>query len=213
MRRQTSAMTSGITTVLLLLLCGVSGPAAARQSAEAQQTLASPSGAAVPVPEVPTQATEVSKLLCTLSTQVVPSSAIDTIYKVLPEASGTIDLELAATSSMLHRAWCAGLASGPAWCTPGREPISSSAIPISSPSRSPTGPSPISCGASSCRWRTWGRAPSGGPALQGSTGGAGGGPPRHPGARDDARTASGSPDPRQKPIGEPRCTAVCPPGS
>src|SRR5262249_51533987 len=49
-----------------------------------------------------TQATEVSQLLRTLSAQVVPSPAIDTIHRVLPEASGTIDLELAATSTMLQ---------------------------------------------------------------------------------------------------------------
>ena len=52
--------------------------------------------------EVATQATEVSKLLRTLSTQVVPNPTIDTIHRVLPEASGTIALELAATSTLLQ---------------------------------------------------------------------------------------------------------------
>ena len=56
----------------------------------------------IPVAEVATQATEVSKLLRTLSAKVVPSPAIDTIHRVLPEVSGTIDLELAATSTMLQ---------------------------------------------------------------------------------------------------------------
>jgi small-conductance mechanosensitive channel len=48
------------------------------------------------------QATEASKLLRTLSTQVAPNPAIDTIDRVLPEVSRTIDLELEATSTMLQ---------------------------------------------------------------------------------------------------------------
>jgi small-conductance mechanosensitive channel len=95
-------MAGGITTVLLLLLGGVPGMAAAQQNTGSQQISASPPGTAVPVAEVATQATEVSKLLRTLSAQVVPSPAIDTIHKVLPEVSGTIDLELSVTSTMLQ---------------------------------------------------------------------------------------------------------------
>src|SRR5262249_54094237 len=89
-------------TVLLLLLCASPGTVVAQQRVESQQTPAAAPGAVIPVEEVATQATEVSKLLRTLSAQVVPSPAIDTIHRVLPEASGTIDLELAATSTMLQ---------------------------------------------------------------------------------------------------------------
>jgi small-conductance mechanosensitive channel len=95
-------MAGGNTIVLLLLLCVVAGTAVAQQRAESQQTPASAPGAAIPVAEVATQATEVAKFLRTLSAQVVPSPIIDTIHRVLPEASGTIDLELAATSTMLQ---------------------------------------------------------------------------------------------------------------
>src|SRR5215831_14591269 len=102
MRRKTSAIAGGLTTVLLLLLCIVAGTAAAQQPAESQQTPASAPGVVIPVEEVATQATEVAKLLRTLRAQVVPNPAIDTIHRVLPEASGTIDLELAATSTMLQ---------------------------------------------------------------------------------------------------------------
>src|SRR5262245_57134366 len=102
MRRQTSAMAGGITTLLLLLLCVVAGTAVAQQRVEPQQPPASAPGAVIPVEDVATQATEVSKFLRTLSAQVVPSPAIDTIHRVLPEVSGTIDLELAATSTMLQ---------------------------------------------------------------------------------------------------------------
>src|SRR5262249_60680229 len=66
------------------------------------QTPASSPGAVIPVEEVATQATEASKLLRTLSAQVVSSPAIDALHRVLPEASGTIDLELAATSTLLQ---------------------------------------------------------------------------------------------------------------
>src|SRR5215470_15530456 len=102
MRRKTSAMAGGSTTVLLLLLCIVAGTAVAQQRAESQQTPASAPGAVIPVAEVATQATEVSKRLRTLSAQVGPSPAIDTIARVLPEVSGTIDLELAVTSTLLQ---------------------------------------------------------------------------------------------------------------
>src|SRR5262249_23793307 len=102
MRRQTSAMANGITIVLLLLLCVVAGTAVAQQRAEPQQTPASPSGAVIPVAEVATQATEGSKFLRALNAQVLPNPPIDTIHRVLLEASGTIDLELTATSTMLQ---------------------------------------------------------------------------------------------------------------
>src|SRR5215831_1849817 len=101
MRRKTSAIAGGIMTVLLLL-CVVPGTAVAQQRAGSQQPPASAPGTVIPVEEVATQAAEVSQLLRTLSAQVVPSPAIDTIHRVLPEASGTIDLELAATSTMLQ---------------------------------------------------------------------------------------------------------------
>jgi potassium-dependent mechanosensitive channel len=101
MMRKTSAMAGGITIVLLLLLCVV-GTVVAQQRAGSQQTPASPPGAVIPVAEVAARATEVSTLLRTLRAQVVPSPVIDTIHRVLPEASGTIDLELAATSTMLQ---------------------------------------------------------------------------------------------------------------
>ena len=102
MMRKTSAMAGGITTALLLLLWVVAGTAAAQQRAEPQQTPASLPGAVIPVAEVAAQATEVTKLLRMWSAQIIPSPAIDTIHQVLPEASGTIDLELAATSTMLQ---------------------------------------------------------------------------------------------------------------
>jgi potassium-dependent mechanosensitive channel len=102
MMRKTCAMAGGITTVLLLLLGVVPGTVAAQQSAESQQTPASAPGAVIPVAEVAAQATEVTTLLRTLRAQVVPSPAIDTIHRVLPEVSGTIGLELAATSTMLQ---------------------------------------------------------------------------------------------------------------
>ena len=103
MMRKTSAMAGGSTIVLLLLLCVVVGTAVAQQSAESEQPPASPPGAVIPVAEVAAQATEVSKLLRTLSAQVVPNPTIDTIHRGLPEASGTIALELAATSTLLQR--------------------------------------------------------------------------------------------------------------
>src|SRR5262245_16271409 len=102
MMRKPSTMAGGSTTVLLLLLYVVSGTAVAQQRAASQRTSASAPGAVIPVAEVAAQATEVAKLLRTLSTESVPSPAIDTIHRVLPEASGTIDLELAATSTMLQ---------------------------------------------------------------------------------------------------------------
>ena len=95
-------MASGITTMLLLLLFAVPGTAAAQQSTKHQNTPTPLPHAGISVAEVVTQATEVTKLLRTWSAQVVPSPAIDTIHKVLPEASGTIDLKLAATSTMLQ---------------------------------------------------------------------------------------------------------------
>jgi small-conductance mechanosensitive channel len=56
----------------------------------------------IPVTEVAMQATEVATLLRTLRAQAVPSPTIDTIHRVLPEASGTMALALAATSTMLQ---------------------------------------------------------------------------------------------------------------
>src|SRR5262245_50498435 len=102
MWRTTSAMAGGITIVLWLLLGVVAGTAVAQQRVEAQQTSASAPGAVIPVEEVATQATAVSTRLRTLRAQVAPSPAVDTIHRVLPEVSGTIDLELAATSTMLQ---------------------------------------------------------------------------------------------------------------
>ena len=99
--RQTPTITSRITPVLVLLLGVVAGTAVAQQRVEPPQTPASPP-VVIPVAEVVTQATEVAKLLRTLHAQVVPGSALDTIDRVLPEVSGTIDLELAATSTMLQ---------------------------------------------------------------------------------------------------------------
>jgi hypothetical protein len=92
----------GITTVLLLLLCVIPGTVVAQTSAEPQSTSAPPPHAAIRVEEVATQATEVAKLLRTWSAQGAPSPAIDTIHQVLPEVSGTIDLKLAATSTLLQ---------------------------------------------------------------------------------------------------------------
>ena len=63
---------------------------------------APPPRAVIPVAEVATQATEVTTLLRTLSAQGASNPAIATIDKVLPEVSGTIDLELAATSTLLQ---------------------------------------------------------------------------------------------------------------
>src|SRR5882672_2373912 len=102
MRRMTQAMVAGITTVLLPLLCAVPGTVAAQTRAEPQHTPAPPPHAVIPVAEVATQATEVTQLLRTLRAQGAPSPAIATIHKVLPEVSGTIDLELAATSALLQ---------------------------------------------------------------------------------------------------------------
>src|SRR5882672_3439469 len=102
MMRKTSTMASGSTTVLLLLLCVVPGTAVAQQRAETRQIPASAPHAVIPVAEVATQATEVTQLLRTLRTHGAPSPAIATIHKVLPEVSGTTDLELAATSTLLQ---------------------------------------------------------------------------------------------------------------
>jgi hypothetical protein len=102
MMRQTPAMACGITTVLLLLLCVIPGTVAVQTSAEPQSTAAPPPHGVIPVAEVATRATEMTTLLRTWNVQVVPSPAIDTIHKVLPEASGTIDLELAVTSTLLQ---------------------------------------------------------------------------------------------------------------
>src|SRR5262245_33024834 len=102
MMRKTPTRTASITPVLVLLLGVVAGTAVAQQRVEPQHTPASAPGAVIPVAEVATQATEVATLLRTLSAQDVPSPAIDTIYRVLPEVSGTIDLELAAISTLLQ---------------------------------------------------------------------------------------------------------------
>jgi hypothetical protein len=99
---KTRAMASGLTTGLLLLLDVIHGTVAAQTSAEPQSTSAPPPHGVIPVAAVAAQATEVTTLLRTLRAQVVPSPAIDTIHRVLPEASGTIGLELAATSTMLQ---------------------------------------------------------------------------------------------------------------
>src|SRR5262245_60540767 len=101
MRRMIPAMAGAITIGLLLLLC-VAGTAVAQQRAESQQSPASAPGTVIPVAEVATQATEVSTLLRTLRAQIVPSPTIDTIHRVLPEVSGTIDLERAAISTLLQ---------------------------------------------------------------------------------------------------------------
>ena len=101
MMRKTSAMAGRSTIVLLLLLCVVAhGGGPAEYGVSADPCVCARGGD--PGGGGGTQATEVSKLLRTLSAQVVPSPAIDTIHRVLPEASGTIDLELAATSTMLQ---------------------------------------------------------------------------------------------------------------
>jgi hypothetical protein len=95
-------MACGIMTMPRLLLFAVPGTAAAQQSTKSHNTPTSLPQAGSPMAEVATQATEVTKLLRMWSAQVVPSPAIDTIHKVLPEASETIDLELAATSTVLQ---------------------------------------------------------------------------------------------------------------
>src|SRR5262245_55389386 len=102
MTHKTYTVACGITTVLLLLLYVIPGAAVAQTSAEPQSTSAPPPHAAIRVEEVATQATEVAKLLRTWSAQGAPSPAIDTIHQVLPEVSGTIDLKLAATSTLLQ---------------------------------------------------------------------------------------------------------------
>ena len=101
MRPKRHAMVFGVVPVLLLLLVAVPGTAVAQTSAEPQPT-APPPRAVIPVAEVATQATEVTKLLRTLSAQGASNPAIATIDKALPEVSGTIDLELAATSTLLQ---------------------------------------------------------------------------------------------------------------
>jgi hypothetical protein len=101
--RKAHAIASGITPVLLLLLFAIPGKTVAQQSAAAPQTHTPPEVAVVPVAEVVTQATEVSNLLRTLSTKLAPSPEIDTIHKMLPEVSGTLDLEIAATINSLQK--------------------------------------------------------------------------------------------------------------
>src|SRR6266446_4257155 len=96
------AMAFSVMPVLLLLLVAVPSTAVAQTSAEPQHTPTPPPRAVIPVAEVATQATEVTKLLRTLSAQGAPNPAIATIHKVLPEVSGTIDLELAATGTILQ---------------------------------------------------------------------------------------------------------------
>ena len=102
MMRMTSTMAGRSTHVLLLLLCVVAGTAGAQQRIESHTTPASAPGAAIPVAEVATQATEVATLLRTVRTEVGPSPALATIHTGLPEVSATIDLELAATSTLLQ---------------------------------------------------------------------------------------------------------------
>ena len=94
---------AGRSTRVLLLLLGVApGMAGAQQPLESHTTPASTPGAAIPVAEVATQATEVATLLRTVRTEVSPGPALATIHTGLPEVSATIDLELAATSTVLQ---------------------------------------------------------------------------------------------------------------
>ena len=100
--RKTHAIAVGVTLGLLLLLLGVPGKATAQKSSEPQKTPTPPPRAVIPVAEVATQATEVANLLRTLSAKLTPSPAIETIRQFLPEISGNIDLELAATHNILQ---------------------------------------------------------------------------------------------------------------
>jgi hypothetical protein len=102
MMRKRHAMVCSVVPVLLLFLVAVPSTAVAQTSAEPQPTPAPPPHAVIPVAEVATQATEVTTLLRTLSAQGASNPAIATIHTVLPEVSGTIDLELAATSTLLQ---------------------------------------------------------------------------------------------------------------
>ena len=77
------AMAFSVMPVLLLLLVAVPGTVAAQTRAEPQHTPAPPPHVVIPVAEVATQATEVTKLLRTLSAQGAPNPAIDTIHKLL----------------------------------------------------------------------------------------------------------------------------------
>jgi hypothetical protein len=90
------------THVLLLLLCVVVGAAVAQQPLESHTTPASAPGAMIPVAEVATQTTEIATLLRTVRTEVSPSPVLATIHTGLPEVSATIDLERAATSTVLQ---------------------------------------------------------------------------------------------------------------
>jgi potassium-dependent mechanosensitive channel len=102
MMRKRHAMVCSVVPVLLLLLVAVPGTAVAQTNAEPKNTTTPPPRTVIPVVEVASQATEVSQLLRRLSVQFAPSPALDTIDKMLPEVSGTIDLELAATSTQLQ---------------------------------------------------------------------------------------------------------------
>ncbi|MGB7946163.1 MAG: hypothetical protein WCH75_00645, partial [Candidatus Binatia bacterium] len=84
-----------------LLMLAVPGNAAEEKSPEAQKPSAPPPPTAIPVAEIATQATELAKLLRGLGTNLISSTAIETIRKYLPEFSANIDLQLASTIHVL----------------------------------------------------------------------------------------------------------------
>jgi potassium efflux system protein len=95
-----------IALVAVLLLLGTApGEAAEQKATTPQETSASQAPqapAAIPVAEVATRANEVSNLLRHVNRLLDPSPQIETIQKLLPEASRNIELEISATKRILQ---------------------------------------------------------------------------------------------------------------
>jgi X-X-X-Leu-X-X-Gly heptad repeat protein len=90
-----------------LLLCSAAGNAAEQKPATAPEPAppepAAPAPSAViPLADIAARATEVSKLLGTLSASTVQSAAIENIAKSLPDLSEKLDQQFAATATTLE---------------------------------------------------------------------------------------------------------------
>jgi len=83
-------------------LCGQTGEAPdAKKSPAPQKVPAPPPSAAIPVPEIATQATQVSSLLRALASRLTPDMEIGKIEKLLPSMSEQIDSKLWDTGRLL----------------------------------------------------------------------------------------------------------------
>ncbi len=91
-----------VALVAAFFLLPAPGGAVDQTPPEPKQAAAPPATTAIAPAEVPTRATEVTELLQTLSTNLAPSPAIETIQHSLPEVSGQINQQFAAAKSILQ---------------------------------------------------------------------------------------------------------------